>query len=111
MHKSPKSFVSHTLKLLGATLFVVLLPKPALAIANPFTLVFMAGLGWQLIAALVLLIPVWFYGLSVGFRAWPSYLRYSLIALLTLVITALFHFLVPDTPNHLYPSDKRESFS
>ena len=111
MHKSPKSFVSHTLKLLGATLFVVLLPKPALAIANPFTLVFMAGLGWQLIAALVLLIRFGFLGCLVGFRAWPSYLRYSLIALLTLVITALFHFLVPDTPNHLYPSDKRESFS
>jgi len=90
---------------------IIMLPRPAFAIPNPFTLVFLAALGWQLLLGLVLMLPVWLYGLTSSFKAWPSYIRFRLIAILTATVLALFHFLVPDTPNHLHPSNQRESYA
>ncbi|HOI09981.1 MAG TPA: hypothetical protein PK313_05825, partial [Myxococcota bacterium] len=66
------------LRVVPCLLALLLVPRDALAIANPFTLVFVASLGWQLVVAVTLFVPLWGASASAWFRSRPAGVRAAL---------------------------------
>lgn len=92
-----------SLRFMPFLLALLLLPRPALAIPNPFTLVFLASLAWQLVVATTLFVPLWAASASAWFQSLAPGFRTALATALGLSLLLVLHIRVPDAPGLATP--------
>ena len=75
---------------------LVTAPQPAFALSNPFSVIIGINLAWQLVAALVLIVPLWVAKKRTWYRVLPPGVKRTVSILLGALAVLVVHFGIPE---------------